>query len=475
MDGVQAQTNTGRAVEIDEGAVIRLKQSLRGELVRPGDLIYDEVRRVWNGMIDKHPALIARCSGAADVMAAVNFAREHNVRLSVRGGGHNVAGHALCDDGLVVDLSPMRRVRVDSVSRIAQVQGGATLGDLDRETQAFGLAVPVGLVTATGIAGLTLHGGMGWLTRKYGLTLDNLTAADIVTADGQLLRAGETEHPDLFWAIRGGGGNFGAVTSFEFRAHPVGPDVWFLATIYPISQAKQVLRFVYDFMLDAPEELGILVTLWTAPEGELVPPKHHGEPVIMVLGCYFGPFRQGEATIEPLREIVEPIADLSGPRRYLDAQKFFDADYPNGMFYYWKSAYLGHLDDEVMDAVIGHARTRPSPLTSLDLWFLSGAMNRVPSDKTAYARRDVLYTLAIESNWTDPEQSDANIAWTRKAFDDMQRFTRGAYLNFPGFVEDRDELLRGAYGDNLERLREIKARYDPDNLFHGTLNIAPAK
>lgn len=475
MDAVQAQTSTGVLAGLDDDAVARLRQSFRGELIRPVDASYEEVRRVWNGMIDKHPALIARCTGAADVIAAVNFAREHNVRLSIRGGGHNVAGHALCDDGLVVDLTSMRGVRVDPVNRIVQAQGGATLGDIDHETQAFGLAVPVGLVTATGIAGLTLHGGMGWLTRKYGLTLDNLVAADVVTADGQLLRAGDTDHPDLFWAIRGGGGNFGVVTSFEFRAHPVGPDVWFLATIYPISQAKQVLRFMYDFLLDAPEELGILVTLWTAPEGEPVPPEHRGEPVIIVLGCYFGPFEQGEAVIKPLREIAEPIADMSGPRRYLDAQKFFDADYPNGMLYYWKSAYLKHLDDEVMDAVIRHARTRPSPLTSLDLWFLSGAMNRVPSDKTAYARREVLYALAIESNWTDPDQSDANIAWTREAFDDMQRFTRGAYLNFPGFVEDRDELLRGAYGDNLERLREIKARYDPDNLFHGTLNIAPAK
>ena len=248
----QVHTGTGTLAGIDEEAVAKLEQSFRGEVVRPGDASYDEVRRVWNGMIDKHPALIARCCGTADVMAAVNFVRDHNLSLSIRGGGHNVAGRAVCDDGLVVDLSPMRAVRVDPVNRIVEAQGGAILGDIDHETQAFDLAVPLGLVTATGVAGLTLHGGMGWLTRRYGLTLDSLIAADVITADGHLLRASDTEHPDLFWAIRGGGGNFGVVTTFEFLAHPVGPDVWFLAAIYPISYASEVLKFVCDFMIERP-------------------------------------------------------------------------------------------------------------------------------------------------------------------------------------------------------------------------------
>ncbi len=457
----------------DEAAVAG--QSFRGEVVRPGDASYDEVRRVWNGMIDKHPALIARCSGTADVMAAVNFARDHNLPLSVRGGGHNVAGRAVCDDGLVVDLSPMRAVRVDPVNRIVQVQGGAILGDIDHETQAFDLAVPLGLVTATGVAGLTLHGGMGWLTRKYGLTLDSLIAADVVTADGHLLRASDTEHPDLFWAIRGGGGNFGVVTTFEFLAYPVGPDVWFLATIYPISQARR-----------GPEVPVRFHDRCTRTPGR---PRHAVERAARGIRC---PGAPGRARRHSARVLVRtfrrrggdppaaagrsarPIADLSGPRRYLDVQKFFDADYPDGMFYYWKSAYLKRVDDEVIDALIRHAQTRPSPLTSLDLWFLGGAMNRVAPDKTAYARRDARYSLAIESNWTDPEQSDVNIAWSREVFDDMQRFSRGAYLNFPGFVEDHERLLRDAYGPNLDRLREIKARYDPDNLFQGLLNIPPA-
>lgn len=474
MAATQVQIDAEPQAALDEDAAQELRRSLRGDVVRPGDVNYDEVRRVWNGMIDKHPALIARCCGAADVMAAVNFARDRNLPLSVRGGGHNVAGRAVCDDGLVVDLSPMRAVRVDPVHRIAQTQGGAILGDIDHETQAFDLAVPLGLVTATGVAGLTLHGGMGWLTRKHGLTLDNLVAADIVTADGHLLRTSENEHPDLFWALRGGGGNFGVVTTFEFLAHPVGPEVWFLTAIYPMAQARAVLKFLCDYMADAPEHLGVLATLWNAPQEESIAPEHRGEPVVILLGCWSGPFEEGEGVLRPLRQIVRPIADLSGPRRYLDVQRFFDADYPNGMLYYWKSAYLTRVDDEVIDALVRHAQTRPSPLTSLDLWFLGGALNRVPVDKTAYVRRDARYSLAIESNWTDPEQSDSNIAWSREVFDDMQQFSRGAYLNFPGFVEDQDRFLREAYGPNLDRLRDIKTRYDPDNLFQGLLNIPPA-
>jgi FAD/FMN-containing dehydrogenase len=454
--------------------VDRFARTFRGELIWPGDPGYEQARRVWNGMIDKRPALIARCADEADVRAAVNFARQYDVRLSVRGGGHNVAGQAVCDDGLVVDLSGMRDVLVDPVRRTARVQGGATLGDLDRQTQAFGLAVPVGLVTATGVAGLTLHGGMGWLTRRFGLTLDNLIWAEVVTADGQLRRASEAENADLFWALRGGGGNFGVVTTFEFRAHLVGPEVWFLDSMYPLSQARAVLRFVRDYMAEAPEELGVLATLWSAPDEAFVPQEYRGAPVVMVLGCYSGPVERGEEVIRPLREIARPIADRSGPRTFLDVQSFFDADYPNGMFYYWKSVYLNDLSDEVIEIAVDRAAVRPSPLSSLDLWFLEGAMNRVPADQTAYARRDVKYGLAFESNWTDRRQSDANIAWARAAFQDMQPFARGTYLNFPGFMEDADRLLQGAYDANYGRLRTIKGKYDPDNLFQGALNIAPA-
>jgi len=473
MHTLTVKTAAEPRVTLGRAAVDGLARTFRGELIGPDDPRYERARRVWNGLIDKHPALIARCTGAADVRAAINFARTHGLSLSVRGGGHNVAGKALCDDGLVVDLSRMRAARVDPVRRIVQVQAGATLGDLDHETQAFGLAVPVGLVTTTGIAGLTLHGGMGWLTRRYGLTLDNLVSMDVVTADGQWHQASEKADADLFWALRGGGGNFGVVTSFEFRAHPVGPEVWFGVIMYPISQAGAVLRFVRDFLHEAPEELGVLATLWTAPDDESVPAPCRGAPVAIVLACYHGPVANGEAAIRPLRRIVTPLADLSGPRPFLEVQRFFDADYPNGRLYYWKSVYLEDLGDEVIAAAIDHAATRPSPLTSLDLWFLEGAINQIPADRTAFARREVKYAIAIESNWIDPAQSEANITWSRGAFDDLQRFACGTYLNFPGFMEDADRLLQGAYAENYERLLAIKTAYDPDNLFRGVLNIVP--
>jgi hypothetical protein len=474
MHTLTVQTLTEGRVALDRDAVDKFARAFRGELIQPEDADYDQARRVWNGLIDKRPALIARCSEAADVIAAVHFAREHDVLLSVRSGGHNVAGKALCDDGLVIDLSPMRGVQVDPIRRTVHVQAGATLGDIDGATQPFGLAVPIGLVSATGIGGLTLHGGIGWLMRKYGLTIDNLLSVDIVTADGQLRRASETEHPDLFWALRGGGGNFGVVTSFEFRAHPVGPQVWFLATIYPIAQARRVLQFTRDFVAKAPEELGLFATLWSAPKEEPVPPEHRGAPVILVVGCYSGPLEAGEQIIQPLRRIADPIADLSGPTSFQKVQTFLDADYPDGWLYYWKSAYLQELNDPAIDLLIDHAAARPSPLSSIDIICLEGAVTRVAPNATAFARRDVPYLIGIEANWTNPDQSDANIAWARTAFDDLQQFARGTYLNFPGFMEDADKLLHGAYDLNYERLLAIKTKYDPDNLFHGALNIVPA-
>ncbi|MBN1362906.1 MAG: FAD-binding oxidoreductase [Sedimentisphaerales bacterium] len=474
MNGLQQlETKRRKLVALSIRAIEKLGQALRGELIEPGDVGYDEARKVWNGLIDKWPVAIARCSGTADVMVCVNFAREHRMPFTVRGGGHNVAGRALCDGGLVIDLSAMRSVRVDPAARTVRAQGGATLGDIDHETQPFGLAVPLGLVSATGAAGLCLHGGAGWLTRRYGLTLDNLISVDIVTADGQLRRAGEKENADLFWAVRGGGGNFGVVTSFEFRAYPVGPEVWFLATLYPMSHAASLLKAVRDFAAAAPEEFGILASLWSAAPGSPISEQYRGAPVLAVLGCYSGPFEQGQAVIQPLRELAEPIADFSGPMPFAQVQTFLDADYPDGMLYYWKSAYLRRLDDEVINVLIDHAARRPSALSSLDVWFLGGAFGRVPPDKTAFARRDVPYVLGIEANWRESSQSDANIAWARAVYDAAQPFAHGLYLNFPGFVEDGDKLLQGAYEANYPRLQSIKAKYDPDNLFQGALNIPP--
>lgn len=473
MSAAQIGTQSVNKTFVDEKVLEDFKNSLRGKLITTKDNDYDNLRKVWNGLIDKHPALIVLCSGVADVIAAVTFAREKNILLSVRGGGHNVAGRAVCDDGIVIDLSSMRGIRVDPVNQTVTVQGGATLGDIDHETYPFGLAVPFGLVSKTGIAGLCLHGGAGWLSRKYGLTLDNLLSVDIVTSDGKMRRASESENPDLFWAIRGGGGNFGIVTSFEFRAYPIPSKVWFTGPVYPVSEAKKVLRFVTSYMKEAPEELSLIATLWDAPEDPKVPLEYHGSPIIMLLGCYHGQYDKGPEIIRPLREITESIADLSEPMRFVDLQTFLDDDYPDGMLYYWKSAYLKQLDDEVYDIVIDYANKRPSKRSNIDIWYGSGAINRVSSEKTAFARRDMKYLLAMEANWTDPAQSEANISWARNCFEDMQRFTSGSYLNFPGFMEDGDKLLRGAYENNFKRLQSVKAKYDPNNLFQGALNITP--
>jgi len=458
---------------VQDRDVNELRDRLRGQIITAVDEGYEAARRIWNGMIDKRPALIVRCAGTADVIAAVHFAREHALPLSVRAGGHNVSGKSLCDDGLVIDLSLMRGIHVDPAARCVRVQAGATLGDIDHETQPFGLAVPLGLVSRTGVAGLCLHGGVGWLTRKYGLTLDNLISVDIVTVDGHLLKASEREHSDLFWAIRGGGGNFGIVTSFEFRAYPLGPKVWFGAPIYPISKAKEVLQFVGRFMAEAPEELGVIATLWNAPDDPRVPQEYRGKPVVTPLACYHGPFEKGQEVIRPLGEIGTPIADLGQSLDWTEMQSFLDEDYPDGNQYYWKSLYLRQLNGDVFDALIAHAETRPSPQSTLDVWFIGGALNRVTPEQTAFVRRDAQYLLALESNWSDPAESEANVAWTRAVFDDMQRFARGSYLNFPGFMENGDKLLEGAYEGNIDRLRAVKARCDPQNVFKGALNIAP--
>lgn len=475
MQTVNVKTSKGGKRSIDMTEIEAFKNSLRGDLLHPNDNGFEEARKVWNGMIAKKPALIVRCKGAADVISAVNFARDSHLLFSVRGGGHNVAGSALCDGGMVIDLSRMRSVRVDPEHRTARAEGGATLGDLDHETQAFGLAAPVGVVSATGIAGLTLHGGVGWLSRKYGMTVDNLRSVDIVTAEGRLIKANKDENSDLFWAIRGGGGNFGVVTSFEFGIHPVGPMVWLAAPMYAAEKGEDGLRFFRDFMAVAPDELGAIAVFWNAPKEPPIPEKARGAPVIIFLACYTGPFEHGEEVIRPLREFDTPVADLSGPMRFLEVQKFLDADYPNGMFYYWKSLYLESLSDEVIHAIVGHAGERPSPITSLDVWGLGGAMCRIGPGETPLARRQVPFLLGIESNWEKSEESQENIAWTRKVFKDIERYTRsGIYLNFPGFNEEGEDLLKGAYGSNYERLQAIKAKYDPDNLFQGNLNIRPA-
>jgi len=472
----EARAGAAGAVRIDGGAVEELRGRVRGRIILPGDAPYDERRRVWNGMIDRQPALIVECTGTADVAAAVGFARDRGLPISVRGGGHNVAGTAIADDAVAVDLSLMNSVWVDPEHHTARVGGGATLGAVDHETQLFGLAVPAGVMSRTGIGGLSLHGGLGLLTRHYGLTCDHLLSADVVTADGGVLRADSRQHADLLWALRGGGGNFGIVTSFEFRLHMVGPEVWLGLVMYPIEQAASILRFWREFMADAPDELMSLAIFWTTPGEEPVPEGARGVPTLILAACHSGPLDEGEQAIAPLREAGTPLVDLSGPTPFVSAQQLFDPDYPDGRRYYWKSLYLGHLDDEVAAALAGHAARRPSPLSSLDIWALGGAMGRVSASESAFARRDAPFLLGIEANWDDPGQDAVNMGWAREVFRDMQaRFPgEGTYLNFPGFVEDGGDMVERAYAGNFARLQEVKARYDPANLFRSNLNIRPA-
>jgi FAD/FMN-containing dehydrogenase len=462
-------------VTLDEEAAQAFEAGLRGRLLRPGHPDYDEARAIWNGLIDRRPALIAQCSGAADVVDAVNFAREQGLLLSVLGGGHNVAGNAVNDGGLVIDLSRMRGVHVDPQTQTLRAQGGATWGDCDRESQLFGLAVPGGVVSTTGIAGLTLHGGVGHLRRKYGLTIDSLLSVDIVTADGTLRRASADENEDLFWAVRGAGSNFGVVTSFEFRAYPVGPMVMVGAVFYPLEQAKELLPAWRDYVASAPDELSSIALCWSVAASEPFPPELHGTPVLIVAGTFAGPVEDGEPVVQPLRELGQPLLDLSGPWPWVGLQSGFDPLFPKGGLYYWKSRALAELADAAIDEILDFATRRPDPATDIVVWHHGGAMSRVGESDTAYAGRDVQYLVTGEASWTDPAQSDEAIAWGRDFWAAMEKHsTGGLYLNFPGLGEEKEALVRAGYGANYERLAELKAKYDPANLFRMNLNIAAA-
>ena len=461
---------------IEESVVAGLRARIRGELIQPGDESYDEARMVWNGMIDKKPALIARCASVADVVASVNFARENGILLAVRGGGHNVAGTAVADGGLVVDLSPMRGVRVDPEQHTVRAEGGVTIGELDEETQKFGLATPMGVVSETGIAGLTLGGGLGWLRRKYGLSSDNLVSVDVVTADGRYLTANETDNPDLFWGIRGGGGNFGVVTSFEYRLYPVGPEVMFCFVLYPGDRAKEVLRFCDEYVAQAPDGVSPLGVLGRVPHDEIFPEEWHGKPYAAILAMYSGSVEEGEQILKPLRDLGDPIADLSEPMPYVEVQKVLDEDYPEGGRYYWKSVNVNGLGDQEIEHLMAHAETAPSDHSTIDVWYQGGAMNQVGAEKTAFGDRSAPYLLGVEGNWEDPHEDEANIAWVRECVADMQRFSDGGmYLNFPGFLEEGQEMMRDAFGENYERLVALKDEYDPTNFFRMNQNVRPTR
>ncbi|HVQ77831.1 MAG TPA: FAD-binding oxidoreductase, partial [Candidatus Binatia bacterium] len=397
------------AAMLSDGVIKAFAAGVKGQVLRPGEDGYDAARQVWNGMIDKRPALVARCAAAEDVVAAVNLARDHGLLLAVRGGGHSASGTGVCDGGLLIDLSGMKAIRVDAAARTAQAEGGATWGDLDRETQAFGLATPGGVVSTTGIAGLTLGGGVGWLVRKYGLACDNLLSVDIVTADGRLRTASATEHPDLFWAVRGGGGNFGVVTRFEYRLHPVGPQVLAGLLIHPRARAPEMLKFWRDFTRTAPEDLATYAALAHAPDGT---------PVAIIIVCYHGPLAEGEAVIRPLREFGPPLQDAVQPMPYVEFQTALNGTGPAGKRAYWKSSFLrAPLDDAALDTVVEHAMALPAPLSATILEFYGGAVNRVPAGATAYPHRDAVYLLNILTLWDEAGADDANIRWVRGLFD----------------------------------------------------------
>ena len=473
MAEVRVVTLAGADSALDEAVVEQFASRLRGGLLRPGDAEYEEARQLWNGVIDRRPALIARVADEADVVAAVNFARENDLLLAVRGGGHNVAGTASVDGGLVLDLSTMKSIDVDPERRTVRAGAGVTIGELDEETQQHGLATPMGVVSETGIAGLTLNGGIGHLRRKHGTSSDNLVSVDLVTAEGRSLTASEEENADLFWGIRGGGGNFGVVTSFEYRLHPVGPEVMFCFVLYPGDRAKEVLRFAEEYVAEAPDEVSPLGVLGRVPSVEDFPEEWHGEQYVALLAMYAGGVEEGEEALKPLRELGNPIADLSGPMPYTEAQKILDEDYPDGWRYYWKSVNVGGLEDGVIEALMEHAEAAPSDHSTIDVWFQGGAMGRVGADESAFGDRSAPILLGIEANW-EAGEDEANIAWARACYADMRRFSDGGvYLNFPGFLEEGQGLMRDAYGENYERLVALKDEYDPTNLFRLNQNIEP--
>jgi FAD/FMN-containing dehydrogenase len=446
----------------------RLRADLTGDAVGPDHPDYDDARSVWNGVIDKRPAVVVRAANVEDVVAAVGFAREHGLPVTARGGGHNVAGLAVADGAVVIELAALNRVTVDPERRIARAGGGATIAALDAATQAHGLATPMGLVSETGIAGLTLSGGMGWLRRKHGLSCDQLIGAEVVTADGRVLNVSESEHDDLLWGLRGGGGGLGVVTAFEYRLFPVGPEVFLAAVFYPASVAATGFRAVWDYTRSVGDDVSPVAFHGTVPDGDPFPEAFRGEPAFIAAALYPGDPEEGERILQPLRELGEPVLDISGRMPYAEVQKLFDEDYPNGMRYYWKSIHLTELGDEVIERLAAHAATAPSKLSTVDVWFQGGAMARVGATDTAIGDRTSPILIGAEGNWTDPADDAANIAWVRGIIQDLERFpSGGTYLNFPGFLEEGDRLLQASYGPNYQRLTELKSTYDPGGVFQG--------
>lgn len=459
-------------VPIPSEVVAELRAKVRGEVLTPGEPQFDVARTIWNAMIDRKPALIVRCAGVADVIDSIAFARDHRLVLSVRGGGHNIAGNAVCDGGLMIDLSRMRSVHVNPETQRAFVEPGATLADFDHETQVFGLATPLGINSTTGVAGLTLGGGFGWLTRKYGLTIDNLVAADVITAEGKRLRASEQENPDLFWAIRGGGGNFGIVTMFEFQLHPVGPEVLTGLVVYPFAEARALLAKYREFVSQSPEELNVWVVLRQAPPLPFLPAEVHGKEVLVFPFIHAGAVEAGRKAIEPLRGFGQPHGEHIGVQPYAAWQRTFDPLLAPGARNYWKSHNFSELSDGVIDVALEYAGKLPNPQCEIFIGMVGGQASRVSGQATAYAQRDAKYVINVHGRWDNPDDDQQCIAWAREFFKAATPHAMGGvYVNF--LTQDETDRIPAAYGPNYERLVQLKNKYDPTNLFCLNQNIKP--
>ncbi len=450
-----------------------LQAAVRGKVLKPGDAGYDEARTIWNAMIDRHPAVIVRCAGVADVRQALSFAHTHDLHIAIRGGGHNIAGSAVCDHGLMLDMSGMKSVRIDPEAKRAYVEPGATLADFDHEAQAFGLATPLGVNSTTGVAGLTLGGGFGWLSRRYGMTIDNLVAMDMVTADGELVHASASSHPDLFWALRGGGGNFGVVTLFEFQLHRVGPEVYGGLVVFPLDQAKEALRKYRDAATTMPDDLAVWAVLRAAPPLPFLPPAVHGQPIVAFAVCHTGDAAKQAGIAAMIRGFGTPVGEHLGAMPYASWQQAFDPLLTPGARNYWKSHNLEDLPDGLIDATIAAVRGLPSPQCEIFFGQIGGQTTRQPADATAYSSRDTKYAMNVHGRWEDAKDDTRCVLWARDFFQAAAPFSMGSvYVNF--LTDDEAHRIKSAYGGNYDRLVQIKDRYDPTNRFRNNQNIHPS-
>jgi FAD/FMN-containing dehydrogenase len=459
-------------IKLDETAFRELEAAFRGAIVQPADPTYEDHRRVWNGSIDRRPALILRCTGVADVIAAVTFARRTGLLVAVRSGGHSFPGLSTCDGGIVIDLSPMKGVRVDPEARTARAQAGVLLGELDRETQAFGLAAPAGIVTTTGLAGLTLGGGIGWLMRKYGLTIDQLLSVDLITADGSFVKASAMENPDLFWGVRGAGSNFGIVTEFEFRLNPVGPIVLAGPIFWPMEESPNVLRFYREWIKDVPDELTTIVVHRYTPPLPVIPPELHGVPIVTVICCYAGPVEEGEKVVRPMKEFGSPLLDLCVPKPFVTHQSMFDPSFPRGWWYYFRAADLAELTNDAIDIIASNALKMKSTLNAFPIFQLGGAISRVDEDDSAFNGRTAGHTININATTASSEGFDDERQWSRNFWSELEAHHTSVYVNF--LMDEGEDRIRQAYGSaRYDRLKQLKRTYDPDNFFRINQNIPP--